>query len=1199
VNTQEDPALLAAQLALVKRRLVETQSVANVGSWETDLPTLEVTWTEETFRIFEVSPETFRPTHKAFLALVHPEDRDRVDEAFLGSFGSVGPQTIEHRLLLPDGRIKFVEERWRAFPDETGALTRAVGTCQDVTARRAASEALAESERRYHDLVEASPDLIWTVDREGRFTFLNRASRAVYGRDPEEMIGRPFHEFMPPEQRAAAADELARLLGEGADALGYTNQIVRKSGEVAILVSNARTIRDAKGRVVGVAGMSRDKTEAVQAQEAMRASAELLRIAGRTAHLGGWTVDLPEVRLMWSDEVCAIHDMPAGTVPDVDQAIAFYAPESRPIIEDAFGACVRDGVPFDLELQLITAKGRRVWVRSIGHAERDAAGAIRRVQGAFQDITQQRRTAEALQASLEDFRSLAEAVPQIVWITGADGGNIYVNQLWLDYTGLTAEESHGQGWSKPIHPDDQLRAVEAWQGATSRGAGFSLEVRLRRADGEYRWWLMRGRPQKDAAGAVAKWFGTCTDIQDIKVAQLEITRTNRALKMLSACNEALIHAEHEGRLLERICEIAVATGGYRMAWVGYAHDDPQKSISHVAHAGEEAGYLADLKLTWSETEPHGRGPAGRSIRTGKVVFSPDIERDPSFIWLEAARARGYRAAISLPLRQGERTFGLLGLYSADVLTAGPEELKLLQELADDLAFGIGHLRAQHEARRMQEAVREQAELLDKAQDAIVVRDLDHRITYWNKSAERLYGWSAAEAIGRPLQELLSLEPAVYAEATAQVMAQGEWYGEVPHVRKDSRQLTIQGRWTLVRDDAGRPRSILSINTDITERKRLESKFLRTQRLESLGTLASGIAHDLNNALTPIMMSSELLLLDYPTQSEVLDIIRACTKRGAEMVRQLLSYAKGAEGARAPVHTFRLLDELEKLMKGSFPKNIELVVRGDPGLPAVLGDATQLHQVLLNLCVNARDAMPGGGTLTLEAERRDVDELYASSIPDSRPGKYVLLRVRDTGAGIPRSNIERIFDPFFTTKGPDKGTGLGLSTVMGIVKGHGGFVQVYSQVGQGSTFTVYLPAEGDARDADPRGRAVEQFLGNGEIVLLVDDEPVVREMGRRVLQQLNFTPVTASDGMDGLVKAVEHRAALRVIVTDLHMPHMDGLAFVRGLRRTLPDLPVVVASGMMEEAVAEEFRRLGVASRLDKPYTQEQLATTLKRILAPR
>lgn len=378
----------------------------------------------------------------------------------------------------------------------------------------------------------------------------------------------------------------------------------------------------------------------------------------------------------------------------------------------------------------------------------------------------------------------------------------------------------------------------------------------------------------------------------------------------------------------------------------------------------------------------------------------------------------------------------------------------------------------------------------------------------------------------------------------------------------------------------------------------EKLVLRAQRLESIGMLASGVAHDLNNTLAPIMMAVELLKMENPNESKIVDMIEVSARRGADMVRQLLSFAKGAEGVRASLKPGRLAHELENLMRGSFPKDIQIVVKCGSELPSVLGDASQVHQVLLNLCVNARDAMPGGGTLRLELLGMKVDALFASSVPDAKPGTYLALRVSDTGAGIPAEILDRIFDPFFTTKGPDKGTGLGLSTVMGIVKGHGGFVQVGSHLGKGSTFTVYLPAASAGSHAEPAASVAVEFHGQGELVLFVDDEPAVRKMASLILGRMNFTPLTATDGADGLIQVAQHHAKLHAIITDLQMPNMNGLRFVSSLRQILPNIPILVTSGGMEDAAVQEFQTLGVTRRLNKPYSEHQLADALKNLLSP-
>jgi PAS domain S-box-containing protein len=400
----------------------------------------------------------------------------------------------------------------------------------------------------------------------------------------------------------------------------------------------------------------------------------------------------------------------------------------------------------------------------------------------------------------------------------------------------------------------------------------------------------------------------------------------------------------------------------------------------------------------------------------------------------------------------------------------------------------------------------------------------------------------------------------------------------------------------VREVQGR-QLMVGIFRDITEQKKLEAQLRRTQRLASIGTLAGGIAHNLNNALAPIMMSAELLRAEFPdTASGLLEIIQASTKRGADMVKQLLTFAKGIEGERLLLQPRHLLKEMEKLIQNTFLKEIELRTHYPKDLWTILGDATQLHQVLLNLCINARDAMPGGGTLTLAAENQELDAVYASTVPEAKPGRYVVWRVKDTGTGIPPEVLDRIFDPFFTTKGPDKGTGLGLSTTLGIVKSHGGFIRVSSIPGQGSTFAVYLPACGaDASGTALLTKADAAFRGHGETILLVDDEADVRNMLCAILTKFNFKVLTAGDGADALLQVTEHQTELRAVITDLHMPNMDGLSFVRVLKGRLPGAGIIVASGRMEEREENEFKQLGVHAVLHKPFALEQLVEALKTV----
>lgn len=509
-------------------------------------------------------------------------------------------------------------------------------------------------------------------------------------------------------------------------------------------------------------------------------------------------------------------------------------------------------------------------------------------------------------------------------------------------------------------------------------------------------------------------------------------------------------------------------------------------------------------------------------------------------------------------------------------------------------------RLEEERSRNYLRIREQAELLDKARDAIIVNDLNWRVRFWNHSAEDLYGWTAAEVLGQPLTaQLLCLDDPPFREAVTKVLETGDWSGELRHKTKSGAELTIQCHWSLVRDDAGRPKSILAINSDVTEQKQLETQFLRAQRMESLGTLAGGIAHDLNNVLTPIVMGTELLLdvLNEPLAQKTLKTMASSAKRGADMVKQVLTFARGTEGEKMILQLTHLIKEMQKIAKETFPKSIEIRTSLDQELALVLGDATQIHQVLLNLCVNARDAMPDGGSITLSARNMTLGEAEVQRLLGAKPIPYVLLQVTDTGSGIPPEILDRIFEPFFTTKEQGKGTGLGLSTVNSIVKGHGGVLEVNSKVGTGTTFNIYLPA------ADPSGRAAldqkprERLLGNNELILLIDDESALVEVAACALTSCGYRVLTAESGVRARDLCAAQDSTIDLAVVDMMMPRLDGPATIRALKELQPDLRFIVATGLNEgDKTRARFDEQPVTI-LSKPFSLDQLREAVQDALA--
>ena len=503
-------------------------------------------------------------------------------------------------------------------------------------------------------------------------------------------------------------------------------------------------------------------------------------------------------------------------------------------------------------------------------------------------------------------------------------------------------------------------------------------------------------------------------------------------------------------------------------------------------------------------------------------------------------------------------------------------------------------------RRSSRLLQEQASLLDKARDAIMVGGLDRRVSYWNKSAERLYGWTSEEAVGRVVSDLLfhgADQPRVE-RAYDQLMRTGEWAGELHPHAKDGRRVVAESRWTLVRDDAGQPVRVLTIDTDVTERRQLERQFYRGQRLESIGTLAGGIAHDLNNVLTPIMLAVELLdeSVSDPVSREVLDTVGKSARRGAQMVEQVLSFAKGQEGDRVEMRAAELIADVERIARDTLPKDIEIHTDVAPGLPTMLGDLTQFHQVLLNLCVNARDAMPEGGRLTVCADAATIGpgEELDRAIAE---GLYVVVTVEDTGTGIPPELLDKIFDPFFTTKGPALGTGLGLSTSQTIVKNHGGHLRVDSEVGRGTRFRIYIPASPAPVTVARKPVAAALPRGAGQTVLVIDDEAAIRLLMQQVLKAAGYQVLVAGDGEEGVAVFTEHRTSIAVVVVDMMMPKLGGIPTIRALIAIEPRVRVIAVSGISANEPAARAEGPQVTHFLSKPFKAETLLTALGDVLA--
>jgi PAS domain S-box-containing protein len=753
-----------------------------------------------------------------------------------------------------------------------------------------------------------------------------------------------------------------------------------------------------------------------------------------------------------------------------------------------------------------------------------------------QEINKRRQ----IEAELVDF--IENTIVALHWVA-ADGTIVWANQAELDLLGYTKEEYIGQAIAK-FHVDSEVIS-DILQRLANHQSVRGYEARLRCKDGSIRHVAIDSNTLwKDGQFIHTRCF--TRDISERKLAEESLQETLKSLEFQKyALDRAAIVAitDLNGVITyanEQFCQISQYS---KEELLGKTH----KMINSGYHPPE---FFQNLWTT---------------IASGKV-WQGEIKnraKDGSFYWV---------ATTIVPFLD--------------------DRGKPFQYLA--IRFDISNLK------QAEQKIGEQAALLDVTTDGIIVCDLENRIQFWNKGAEKIYGWLCEEAIGKSITELLYRKtlPEVE-EAFRTVLDRGEWQGKLHKVTKTGKGAIVESRWTLIRDEANNPKAILSVDTDITEKQFLEKQFLRAQRLESLGTLASGIAHDMNNILTPILAITQLLPLKVPhldsRSQRLLEMLAENAKRGSDLVKQILFFARGADGERILIQVGHILAEVVSVARQTFPKSIDIVLDlCVQNLWMVAADATQLHQVLMNLFINARDAMPAGGTLNIAAENIFVDESYARMHIDAKVGAYIVVTIGDTGIGIPPENLERIFEPFFTTKELGQGTGLGLSTVLGIVKSHQGFVNVYSEVGRGTCFKIYLPARETIAPLKST-QNLERFTGKGELILVVDDEVSIREIAKASLETYNYKAMTASDGTEAIALYARHQQEIAVVLLDLMMPSLDSSTIINALQKINSQVKIIAMSGLVSNGEVAKASSKGVGEFLAKPFTIQELLQALLRI----
>ncbi len=1074
------------------------------------------------------------------------------------------------------------------------------------TAIRRAEEEKAKSE----SIIAAIGDGISIQDTDFKILYQNDIQKNLVGDHTGEYCYQAY------EKRDAVCDGCAIALSFHDGKIHTVERSAPTDHGTIYAEITTSVVRDSTGKIVAGIEIARDITRRKQADAALKKREQQLGESQRIAHIGSWERDLATGRAEWSDEMYRIFGYDSHTtVPGYQAILDRVHPEDRDAFSKAAKGSLSEGKPYTLDYRIIRPDGTEAVIHELAEVVSYASDKPVLLQGTAQDITEHKRMEDALRKQWR----LAEVAIQnsavATFVLNADHHIVAWNKACEVLTGLSAASMIGTDdqWhpfydhKRPTLADvvidgnfNELPSLYRNHSPSELGtSALHAEDWYPALNGKERYIIFDASPFLDHDGKPLLVIETLQDITERKQAEDKILRLNRVYSMLSAINKTIVRTRDRDLLFESACRIAVEQGRFRMAWVGLA-DPATKRVSPAVFSGIEEGYLEEAGRI-ARGMSADSAPVQSVLRTGVHVVINDVESDLRVRPLrEAALRRGYRSVGYFPLQVNSTVIGTMIFYSAELNFFDDSEIRLLDELAADISFALEFIDKDLQHKLAEEQIvqskQDWEDTFESITDMVTIHDKDYNIVRANKAAEKIlhlpilspkgakcfehYHGTECPPQGCPsCQSLVSGKPSSF-----------ELFE--PHL---NRFIEIRAIPRLDRNN--QLVGLIHVVRDITEHRKLEEQLLQAQKMEAVGQLAGGVAHDFNNILTAILGDAYLLEMKLGAGSpfrQYVDDIRTSAERAANLTQSLLAFSRKQILNPKPVDLNSVIRKLHKLTARLIGEDIDYKTFLSGSDLTVMADSGQFEQVMLNLITNARDAMPGGGKLSITTKPALIDDDYIASHGFGTPGKYALTSVSDSGTGMDERTKDKIFEPFFTTKEVGKGTGLGLAIVYGIVKQHNGFILCESVPRKGTAFHIYLPLVDSL--VDDRKKAEIAPRHGTECLLLAEDDEKVRDTMITVLEEFGYRVVVAVDGEDAVRKYQEYRDDIRLLVMDVIMPKKNGKLAYEEIKKMNPDIKILFVSGYPNDIIHAKGVLDSNLNFLAKPSSPITLVTKIRELL---